>query len=100
LPTTTSSARCWPTSASRASTRTTRRIQFRGSSDVLAEGKGRTINAALVAFGGAFGILGLRQPRGCDGFQVSLFGAVFAQFNLDTPSFDLLNAGLSGRARS
>ena len=68
------------------------RIQFRGSSDVLAEGKGRTINAALVAFGGAFGIWGLRQPRGCDGVQVSLFGAVFAQFNLDTPSFDLLNA--------
>ena len=69
-----------------------RRIQFRGTSDVLAEGKGRTINAALVAFGGAFGIWGLRQPRGCDGVQVSLFGAVFAQFNLDTPSFDLLNA--------
>jgi hypothetical protein len=69
-----------------------RRIYFRGSSNMLAEGRGNEINAALVAFGGAFGIWGLRQPRGCDGLQVSLFGTVFAQFNLDTPSFDLLNA--------
>ena len=69
-----------------------RRIYFRGGSNMLAEGHGNEINAALVAFGGAFGIWGLRQPRGCDGIQVSMFGAVFAQFNLDTPSFDLLNA--------
>src|ERR1700682_4862699 len=69
-----------------------RRIQFRGTSYVRAEGKGRTINAALVAFGGAFGIWGLRQPRGCDGVQVSLFGAVFAQFTRSAPSFVLLNA--------
>src|SRR6266550_4005698 len=69
-----------------------RRIQFRGASNILAEGRGSSIDAALVAFGGGFGIWGLRQPRGCDGLQVSLFGAVFAQFNLDTPSWDLLNA--------
>ncbi len=69
-----------------------RRVYFRGGSNLLAEGQGSNINAALVAFGGAFGIWGLRQPSGCDGLQVSLFGAVFAQFNLDTPSFDLLNA--------
>jgi len=69
-----------------------RRVHFRGSSEVLSEGHGSNINEALFAFGGAFGIWGLRQPRGCDGIQVSVFGAVFAQFNLDTPSFDLLNA--------
>jgi len=69
-----------------------RRIYFKTNNDVLAEGRGSNINAALVAFGGAFGIWGLRQPRGCDGIQVSLFGAVFAQFNLDAPSWDLLNA--------
>ena len=69
-----------------------RRIYFKTGGDLLAEGRGSNINAGLVAFGGAFGIWGLRQPRGCDGLQVSLFGAVFAQFNLDTPSFDLLNA--------
>lgn len=69
-----------------------RRIEFRGSANVLAEGHGTTIDGALVGFGGAFGIWGLRQLRGCDGFQVSMFGAVFAQFNLDTPKADLLNA--------
>jgi hypothetical protein len=67
-----------------------RRLGFRGS-QVLAEGHGSSIDAALVAFGGAFGIWGLRQPHGCDGFQVSVFGAVFAQFNLDANSADLLN---------
>jgi Protein of unknown function (DUF1207) len=67
-------------------------IRFKNSSNVLSEGQGRYISAALVGFGGAFGIWGMRQPHGCDGLQLSLFGAVFAQFNLDTPSFDLLNA--------
>jgi hypothetical protein len=68
-----------------------RRVVFRGS-QVLAEGHGSSIDAALVAFGGAFGIWGLRDPRDCDGVQVSVFGAVFAQFNLDANSADLLNA--------
>ena len=68
-----------------------RRIHFNSDSAVLAEGRGRSINAALVALGGAFGIWGLRQPRGCDGLQVSLFGVAFSQFNLDTPQTDLLN---------
>jgi hypothetical protein len=69
-----------------------RRVDFLGRPNVLAEGQGNTIDEGLVAFGGAFGIWGLRQPRGCDGFQVSMFGAVFAQFNLDAPKTDLLNA--------
>ena len=70
-----------------------RRVHFRVSgSDLLAEGKGQDIDAAMVAFGGEFGIWGRRQRGGCDGLQVSLFGVVFAQFNLDTHSMDLLNA--------
>jgi Protein of unknown function (DUF1207) len=70
-----------------------RRVHFRFSnSEQLAEGKGPDIDAALVAFGGEFGLWGLRQRRGCDGLQVSLFGVVFAQFNLDASSADLLNA--------
>ena len=70
-----------------------RRVHFRFSnSELLAEGKGPNIDAGMVGLGGEFGIWGLRQPRGCDGLQVSLFGVVFAQFNLDTPSVDLLNA--------
>jgi hypothetical protein len=70
-----------------------RRVHFRfANSAFLAEGQGSTINAGMVAFGGEFGIWALRQQRGCDGFQASVFGVVFAQFNLDTPSADLLNA--------
>lgn len=68
------------------------RVDLEGSSDVLSEGHGEHFNAALVAFGGSFGIWGLRQPHGCDGLQVSLFGVVFSQFNLDTSSFDLINS--------
>src|SRR5689334_18161199 len=41
-----------------------RRVRFRAS-QALAEGHGSTIDAALVAFGGAFGIWGLRQADGC-----------------------------------
>jgi len=70
-----------------------RRVHFRfQNADTFSEGKGQDIDVAMVSFGGEFGIWGLRQPRGCDGLQVSLFGVVFAQFNLDTHSMDLLNA--------
>jgi hypothetical protein len=68
-----------------------RRVHFRSSS-LLTEGNGDEINAAMVAIGGEVGVWGLREPRGCDGLQVSLFGAAFAQFNLDVRSLDLLNA--------
>ena len=70
-----------------------RRVHFRFSnSQLLAEGQGPNISAAMVAFGGEFGIWGLRQRRGCDGLQVGLFGVVFSQFNLSATSFDLLNS--------
>jgi hypothetical protein len=70
-----------------------RRVHFRfTNADSLSEGHGQDINASMVAFGGEFGLWGRRQPRGCDGLQVSLFGVVFAQFNLDSKSFDLLNS--------
>lgn len=68
-----------------------RRVHFRTAS-LLTEGQGNDINAGLVALGTQLGFWGLRQPRGCDGLQVGLFGVVFAQFNLDIRSFDLLNA--------
>jgi hypothetical protein len=70
-----------------------RRVHFRSaSSAALSEGNGQNVDVTLVAFGGEFGLWGLRQPHGCDGFQVSIFGVLFAQFNLDSQSFDLLNA--------
>ena len=70
-----------------------RRVHFRFSNaQQLAEGNGPNISAAMVAFGGEFGIWGLRQQNACDGVQVSLFGVVFSQFNLSSASFDLLNS--------
>ncbi len=56
-----------------------------------ARASGETLNAAFVGFGEYFGVWGLRRG-GCDGVQVGLTGGVFAQFNLDAPSWDLLNA--------
>jgi hypothetical protein len=67
-----------------------RRLHFRGA-DLAAEGEGRTIDLGLIGLGGTFGLWGLRQPRGCDGLQLSVFGTIFSQFNLDAASADLLN---------
>jgi Protein of unknown function (DUF1207) len=70
-----------------------RRVHFRfANSQQLAEGKGPNITTTMVAFGGEFGLWGLRQRQGCDGLQVSVFGVVFSQFNLSSDSFDLLNS--------
>lgn len=52
---------------------------------------GTDVNAAFVGFGEYFGLWGLRR-EGCDGIQVGVAGGVFAQFNLDAPSSDLINA--------
>lgn len=49
-----------------------------------------SVNVASVGLGDNIGLLGRRN--GCNGWQVGLLGGVFAQFNLDAPSFDLINA--------
>ncbi len=49
-------------------------------------------NVASVGFGETFGMYRFFGSREGDGLQVSLEGAIFAQFNLDTPSYDLINA--------
>jgi hypothetical protein len=46
--------------------------------------------AGIVSAGGIFGFWG--QRYGCDSFQFSLTGGVFSQFNLDTPSQELINS--------
>ena len=48
------------------------------------------VNLGTVGFGDNFGLIGKRN--GCDGWQVGLLPGVFAQFNLDQSSSDLVNA--------
>jgi hypothetical protein len=47
---------------------------------------------ASVGFGEIFGLYRFFGSHEGDGLQLSVEGAVFAQFNLDTPSRDLINA--------
>ncbi|MDO8282584.1 MAG: DUF1207 domain-containing protein [Thermodesulfovibrionia bacterium] len=48
-------------------------------------------NMASVGFGETFGMYRLFGSRERDGMQVGVEGALFAQFNMDTPSHDLIN---------
>lgn len=47
---------------------------------------------ASVAYGGVFGLYRKLGKKAGDGLQISVDGALFAQFNVDAPSKDLLNA--------
>jgi hypothetical protein len=51
---------------------------------------GSSVNVGSVGFGENFGLVGRRN--GCDGWQVGILAGVFAQFNLDASSADLINA--------
>lgn len=53
---------------------------------------GVTYTMAPVGFGETFGLYRLAGRREGDGLQLSVEGALFAQFNLSTPSYDLINA--------
>jgi len=46
---------------------------------------------ASVGFGETFGMYRFFGSRDEDGLQLSVEGALFAKFNLDTPSYDLIN---------
>jgi hypothetical protein len=45
-----------------------------------------------VGISDAFGLLRVGGSRAGDGFQISIAGSVFAQFDLDVSSYDLINA--------
>lgn len=47
---------------------------------------------ASVGFGETFGLYKFFGSREGNGLQFSVEGAIFAQFNMDTPSYDLINA--------
>ncbi len=49
-------------------------------------------HAAAVGYGETFGFYRVAGQRPGDGLQFSVAGALFAQFNLDAPSADLINA--------
>ncbi len=51
-----------------------------------------TYNMASVGFGENFGLYKFGGGRDGDGLQLNLEAALFAQFNMDTPSHDLINA--------
>lgn len=51
-----------------------------------------TVNIAAVGYGESFGLYRKEGLRRGDALQVSVAGALFAQFNLDAPSSDLINA--------
>jgi Protein of unknown function (DUF1207)/BON domain len=51
-----------------------------------------TFDIASVGFGENFGLVRWPRQREGDGWQLGISGAVFAIFNLDSPSLDLLNA--------
>lgn len=48
------------------------------------------LNLGTVGFGDNFGLIGKRN--GCDGWQVGILAGLFAQFDLDGASKDLINA--------
>ena len=50
------------------------------------------MDIGAVGIGDSFGILRFGGPNAGDGFQISLQGGVFAQFDLNTTSYDLINA--------
>lgn len=51
-----------------------------------------TVNIAAVGYGESFGLYRKEGIRRRDALQVSVAGGLFAQFNLDAASFDLINA--------
>lgn len=49
-------------------------------------------NIGAVGLGDSFGLFRIGAVGAHNGLQLDLIGAIFAQFNLDQPSFDLINA--------
>lgn len=56
----------------------------------ILSGNKQYLNLGTVGLGENFGMIGKRN--GCDGWQIGILGGVFAQFNLDAESKDLVNA--------
>jgi hypothetical protein len=68
-----------------------KQAQFFASIDSF-KTSGERYTMASVGFGETFGLYRFFGNREGDGLQLSVEGALFAQFNLNTPSYDLINA--------
>ena len=55
-------------------------------------GDGGDMDIGSVGISDAFGLVRIGGSNAGDGFQISLAGSVFAQFDLNTSSYDLINA--------
>jgi hypothetical protein len=68
-----------------------KQAQFFASIDRF-KSSGKRYTMASVGFGETFGMYRFFGSREGDGLQLSVEGALFAQFNLNTTSYDLINA--------
>ena len=63
---------------------------LRGRFRTLDDPSGVT-NIATIGVGDTFGLVRFGGPAAGEGFQLDVIGAIFAQFDVDTPSTDLIN---------
>ncbi len=63
--------------------------EFATIADPLSEA---STTLASIGLGDSFGLFRIAGSTAGNGLQLDLTGAIFAQFNLDEPSFDLINA--------
>ncbi|MBK8599015.1 MAG: DUF1207 domain-containing protein [Holophagales bacterium] len=62
--------------------------------------EGASYTLASVGFGETFGLYRFSGSREGNGLQLGLVGAIFAQFNLSTASYNLVNAATSSGSPS
>jgi hypothetical protein len=65
---------------------------LRGKFRTLDDPSGTVTNIATIGVGDSFGLIRFGGPAAGDGFQLDVLGAIFAQFDVGSPSTDLINA--------
>jgi hypothetical protein len=65
---------------------------LRGKFRTLDDPSGEVANIAAIGVGDSFGLVRFGGPAPGEGLQVDVIGAIFAQFDVRSPSTDLINA--------
>src|SRR5262245_38423039 len=65
---------------------------LRGTFRSLGDPSGKGTNVGSIGLGDSFGLIRWGGPSPGEGVQVDVVGSIFAQFALDAPSNDLINA--------